>query len=95
VSQSTLSKLENGKPFDLLEIGFYMKVYGISSEKLFMKLHANGALSEEELSAQQPVADEYPLFATATCEKLAEVIPGRFTTNVHAPSGYIVMQKKA
>lgn len=65
VSQSTISNLENGKPFDVLEIDFYMKLYGIVSEARFLRLWGNGRLSTQELSMQQSMADQYPLFAAA------------------------------
>lgn len=47
IAQSTISKLENGHDFDWLQVGFYMKVYGIRNERLFLKLWALGKEQEE------------------------------------------------
>lgn len=61
VSESLLSKLENGKPFDPIER--YMSIYGIKTEKAFMRLHKNGSLSKVELELQRPMSESFPLLA--------------------------------
>lgn len=65
VAQSTLSKLERGEQYDELLLPLYMKVYGIASEKRFIRLWRNRARPAEMREMEETLFDNAQMPRTA------------------------------